>query len=141
MQLGPVVARLNALSDFSGRVFLEADDAQAVQRVQQIVPTGKSGAVVFSPRETAEKSERIGGVQQRVTLRFMVLICARYAGEAMAGYAGLDAIVATTRAQLLGWIPATGYRELHLQSGSLLYTSPGLLIWGDTFETFYYIEA
>lgn len=141
MQLSPVIARLNAVSDFAGRVFLEADDAQAIQRVQQIVPTGKSGAVVFGPRETADRSERVGGVQQRVTLRFMVLICARYAGEAMAAYAGLDALLATARAQLLGWVPATGYRELHLQGGSLLYTSPGLLIWGDTFETFYYIEA
>lgn len=141
MQLAPVVTRLNAISDFAGRVSLEANDAEAIQRVQQLVPVGMPGAVVFGVRETAEKSERIGGVEQRVTVRFMVLICARYAGEAMAAYADLDTLLATTRAQLLGWVPATGYRELHLQSGGLIYTSPGLLIWGDTFETFFYVTA
>lgn len=141
MQLASVVSRLNAISDFAGRVFLEANDAEAIQRVQQIVPTGTNGAVVFGPRETADKSERLGGVEQRITVRFMILICARYAGEAMAAYASLDTLIATTRSQLLGWVPAIGYRELHLQSGALLYTSPGLLIWGDTFDTFYYIEA
>lgn len=142
MQLAPIVERLNVLSDFSGRVFVEANEEQAVTRVKQVAPIGKPAAIVFGPRETAEPSERIGGVEQKVKVRFMSLICSRYAGDEMKAYSGLDSLVAAARYQLLGWVPDAGYRELHLQNGGLLYTSPGqLLIWGDTYETFFYIHA
>jgi hypothetical protein len=65
----------------------------------------------------------------------------RYAGNAMQAADDLDDVVRSVRAALLGWIPDGYERQCYYLGGQLLPAGPGVLIWGDSFDTIYSEDA
>lgn len=141
MDLAPIVARMAEVTDFAGRVFPARDLATAVDYVTQRTPAGLPSGIVFAMTEKAEPSDIIGGVRHLVEATFGAMTCIRYAGNAEAAYEQLDTLRAAVMGKFLGWVPATGYRELQFAQGSLAYSEVGLILWSDTFRTEYYLEA
>lgn len=142
MDLAPIVTRLQSVTDFANRVFPARDQETAMDYVKNRTPAGTASCIVFAPRDKAEPSELLtGGVRQRVTASFSALVSVRYAGNAEAAYERLDTLRQAVQVKLLAWSPAAGYRGLHLVGGSLVYSEIGVVIWGDEFQTRYYVSS
>jgi hypothetical protein len=142
MQLSPIVTRLLTVEALDGRVYLAptvSDAAEMLTTKAQIVPM----SVLTAAREKASASQRLDNMPARhqVTCNFTVATAVRYAGNAMQAADDLDDVVRSVRAALLGWIPSGYDRQCYYLGGQLLPAGPGVLIWGDSFDTIYSEDA
>jgi hypothetical protein len=101
-------------------------------------------AFVLPATDTAEENNFMGQlVQQKVTLRFAVLIAARNLAddEGAAAVESLEPLRAAVRDALLNWRPDGADDGCEYANGSLVAFTNGTLWWQDFFTTTYIIRS
>lgn len=134
-----IVERLRDAAGFRA-VGGAADLATAYAAPQPTVP---AAYVVMQAESGAANALGNDRVEQRITVRFAVVIAARNVADAT-GNAVAAEIVALRRAVmelLLGWLPAWAIAGCEYVRGALADFKAGLMWWQDEFSTEYLLRS
>lgn len=139
MDLSPVLARLK--SQLTGFVLVgSAADLDAVGNGVVAAPS----CFLLKLSESAEDSQLLGVVDQRLTVGFSVIVVSANLRDATgaAAVAGLEALRAQIRTALLGWVPDPAVGEpVRFSSGALLRFDDAKLWWADEFRVTTYLRS
>lgn len=139
MDLTPILAHLQAVRGpfkFVG----SAADLDAIGNGPVTAPA----CYLLPGSETAEGNRLLGAFEQRLSVRFMVVIVSSNLRDASGAgaLAGLEALRSAVRSTLVAWAPDGGPGEpIEFDRGGVLRFDDGLLWWADEYRLIEYLRT